>query len=319
MSDKKLDISKWKEDYHFFYTIWDTYIELDKSVEGDRYKSRYETVCDLFMQPLDEKKEEHRKFCLKLIRNLGHYSENLKILKFKSEDCNNLNNWVYSSKKEYNVPDEIITECFNDFKRNMNGAGIYDICNYYSYEDNYKEPINIIILDIFQSNMNIVTDLVASVNDIINFGLQKYICDCVHIYKEMDKKYCRGNYHGDLVRTLTCNTLNTFKTTYNSYLYEKAHNNYKIPSLDVDNEYADKCLASKLKLPFNSPVADDGPASTSLGMDIDERKSEYSPPSNFIGETPSSSMSRTVSTAVGTMAGASSILALLYKVTQIFI
>ncbi|KMZ99308.1 hypothetical protein PVNG_02191 [Plasmodium vivax North Korean] len=168
----------------------------------------------------------------------------------------------------------------------MSGSGNKPKCDYYPYEGNYKEPINIIILDIFQNNMEIVKDIVATVSDNINIGLQNYICECVKIYKEMDKKYCR-NKGEDEKSDLTCSMLDRVKYIYKWYLFDNPHNNYKIPSLDdVEKEYRNKCLLHKLKLPLSAPIVNDGDASPTLAQDRDGKSAEFSSPKPFMDEKP---------------------------------
>ncbi|KMZ77240.1 hypothetical protein PVIIG_05193 [Plasmodium vivax India VII] len=254
MSGDILDVAKLEKDV---YKVWDTYKEFDNPVDGDQYKPRYEAFCNPLMQQLHNSKEEHKNFCLKLLRNFGHYSENSKFLKFSSKDCNYLNNWVYNSIKKYSIPDKIITECFDDFKSNMQGIGKKDMCLYFPYEDNYKEAMNIIILDIFQSNIDIVIDIVGRENSQTDFRMQNYICECVNIYKEMNKKYCSNTYDEDQKKKLTCISLNTFKGTYDSFLFSTQHKKYKIPSLyNVEEDYLNMCEKKAPKLALTSQMSE---------------------------------------------------------------
>ncbi|KMZ99315.1 hypothetical protein PVNG_02198 [Plasmodium vivax North Korean] len=347
MLNNKLDILKWKEVVRFYYLflektyffikiniyvfclnyqyrfldkVWNTYYQFDNSVDDDPDKYKYEGFCDPLMKRLGDDDVENKKFCLKLVRNLGRYSHNFKFQQFTSEYCTNLNNWVYDSIKKYKNPHNIIDKCYEDYTEFVREIGNRTICPYYKYDDMYKEPINIIILKIFESNMNIIQNALEEEYDSNNIPLRNYICECINIYKEMDKTYCRNNNDEDEKGKLTCSALNTFRDTYKFFLFSPQNRNYNIPSLDdVETEYKKKCVEENLELPSSAPTYSDVPELQPSTGYMDGRKGEFSSASPLTGENPGSSMTRTVSTAVGTMAGASSLLALLYKVTQKFI
>ncbi|KMZ89735.1 hypothetical protein PVMG_04565 [Plasmodium vivax Mauritania I] len=298
--------------------FWATYDEFDKTLDGDIHINKYHTFCDLIKDKYTENKEEQHKFCLKLVRNLGCYPlESHRYFDPNKNRCNILYYWIYNSVKNKQISNNLIADCFGDYVYHMGNIKITPKCYYHPYEDIYKEPMNMIILEIFQSTMKTVTDMLDMENNTFDPDLQKYICECVNIYKELNKKYC---HHKDQKRTLTCSMLDTVKQTYNLYLSDKEYQKYKIPSLDnVEKVYTDKCMPSKLQVPLNAPRENDGLALPSLSENSDGQLDEFSSPHPFIGEKSGSSISSTMSTAVGTMAGASSIIALLYKVTQICI
>ncbi|CAI7720801.1 PIR protein [Plasmodium vivax] len=316
MSYNIIDIEEWKQKYPFLNTVWNKYNEFDNSVDGDQYKHRYEAFCKPLMKKLVYNNEDYESFCLKLIRNLGHYSEKLKFLRYKSEDCNNLNNWVNNSIKKYKIPDNIITECFNDYTDVISKTGREHRCAYFSYEYMYEEPINIIILNIFGSNMNVIHNALDRSYNSINLPLQMYICECIKIYKEMYKKHCHNKYDNDPKRILTCNNLNAVKSTYDIYLSGKPYKDYKIPPLDKDEvEYLTMCQPDTPRSALTEEMAGKITALQDSTEDGRRNSDGIRLQSPVTGENQGSSMSRTVSTAVGTVAGASSILALLYKFT----
>ncbi|CAG9474546.1 unnamed protein product [Plasmodium vivax] len=328
MTEQILDFYKWIKEYPFLKDVWNTYDQLDHTVEYDTYKHNYVGVCQKIIELSHGDIKKHKNVCMKLLRNLGHYSHNLKILNFKSEDCTNLNNWVYNSMKKYDIPDKIITECFDDYKTFMGNTNNISRCSYYSYDDMYEEPMNIIILDIFQSNMNIVRKIVDSENNQTEFPMQKYICECVKIYKEMNRKYCPKSITKSDKSNNTCDMLNTFKGIYKSFLSATQHKNYNIPSLDnVEAEYLTMCTQDNSRSILTRGGYGTVSAATSLngGRDgdtaevspyegaMDFGRDSFTPFTGVDSENQVNPMSRTVSTAVGTVAGASSVLALLYK------
>ncbi|KMZ83172.1 hypothetical protein PVBG_05777 [Plasmodium vivax Brazil I] len=305
--------------YTFLEEFWNTYNEFDNSVDSDENKYNYESVCKLLMDKLGEDKEEHKKFCMKLVRNLGcyplvgnHYFDP------KNDRCMILQYWIYNSVKNQQVSNKLIAGCFDDYKGHMKYTTISPKCDYFPFEDNYIEPMSMIILKIFQHYMKTVNDMLNRESNTLNPKLKNYICECVNIYNEMNKKYCPNKVQGSI---LTCSMLEAVKKTYEAYIPAIHYKRYQIPSLDnVEEEYKDKCLSSKLEVPPSALMDNaERASSSSLTVDIDEKQDYYSSPRPVIDENNGSSMSRTVSTAVGTMAGASSIVALLYKVTLIFI
>ncbi|CAG9474583.1 unnamed protein product [Plasmodium vivax] len=109
------DIEKWKEEYPLLKDIWIKYDNFDKDVKNDTNISKYISVCSYFIKPWDEGKEEDKEFCTKLVRNLGHHSDNKDFLNYKTHDCLNLNNWIYNSMMKNNIQENIIKECFKEY------------------------------------------------------------------------------------------------------------------------------------------------------------------------------------------------------------
>ncbi|KMZ99329.1 hypothetical protein PVNG_02212 [Plasmodium vivax North Korean] len=288
-------------------------------MDYDRDKHKYEGFCTPLMNKLGYVNEEHKKFCLKLVRNLGRYSDDFKFQYFTSEYCTNLNNWVYDSKKKYNIPDNIIDNCFQDYIDYMTQIGAQPKCSYYSYDDIY-EPINIIMLKIFESNVNVLISTLNQENNIFIPSCQNYVCELVKIYNYMNSILCAKGKEGDEKKEKTCDILKNFYDIYKWFFFVKLHNTNKIPSLDnIEAEYLDKCVPNERKQPLTPVDSETTYTVSSLSSDeyANPRKSPSQVPVN--DENQGSSMSRTVSTAFGTVAGASSILALLYKVTLISI
>ncbi|VUZ99401.1 PIR protein [Plasmodium vivax] len=279
--------------YPFLNTVWNTYNQFDNSVDDDPDKYKYDGFCNPLMEQLGDDNIGNKKFCLKLVRNLGRYSENFKFKYFTSEYFTNLNNWVYNSIKKYNIPENIIVKCYQDYIDFMSEIHIKPICYYYSYDNMYEEPINIIILKIFENNMNVIESTLDRAYDSMNLPYE---------YNKKGKA--------------TCDMLNIFKTMYDSFLLGKSYKNYKIPSLDNDEvDYLTMCQPDTPR----SALAAERPGTISVlqpkTQDGDGISGAIPSLSPVTGENQGISMSSTVSTAFGTVAGASSILALLYKFT----
>ncbi|SCO73008.1 VIR protein [Plasmodium vivax] len=290
------------------------YNDFDKRVGNDIY--RYQPFCNPLLKQYDENNEEHRNFCLKLIRNLGHYSEDFKFQRFNSVYCTNLNYWVYNSMKKFKIPNEMITQCYNDYNRVMRETRNTPICSYSSYDDIYEEPLNIIILNILESNMNIIQNALDGTHASISLPLQMYICEFIKIYKDMYIKYCNNQNDDDEKRLFTCSRLSAIKSTYDIFLSRESYAKYKIPSLDKDEEkYLAMCKPDKPRLALTAKLDEKIPVLGPTTQDEDRYSGAIPHLSPVTNENKGSSMPRTVSTAFGTVAGASSVLALLYKFT----
>ncbi|SCA83607.1 hypothetical protein PVT01_000065400 [Plasmodium vivax] len=145
MSYSKKDIEEWKKEYPLLKDIWTTYDDFDKDIENDQNKNNYITVCGYFINPWKGEKEKHENFCMKLVRNLGHYSDHKDFLRYNNDRCKNLNNWAYNSMKKYSIPEEILTGCFDEYKFIVERRKQTPSCFYYEYDKKYSEPMEIII------------------------------------------------------------------------------------------------------------------------------------------------------------------------------
>ncbi|SCA60370.1 VIR protein [Plasmodium vivax] len=316
MSNDIMDIESWKRDFPFLRDVWKTIDDFDKDLNDDPKTNDYFVVCNQIIGKSEGEMEKHKGVCMKLVRNLGHRSKNDKFLTHSSERCNNLNNWIYYSMKKYQIPEKIIIGCFDDYEVLMKGINKDTRCYYYAYDNSYLEPTKIVELKIFHDNIHVIVDTLLHEYEINMINLQKYMCKYVNIYKELNSTHCSHNVKNTAKHEDTCNFLEKFRTSYMSYLYNKLDKKEVIPSLDdVEKEYTQKCFPSTLNVPVTAPLENDVHESHPSTEDLGEERNKYSYARPYNVEKPGSSMSRTVSTAVGTMAGASSIIALLYKFT----
>ncbi|GAB69892.1 hypothetical protein PCYB_006410, partial [Plasmodium cynomolgi strain B] len=174
--------------------------------------------------------------------------------------CTILYYWIYNSVKEHKIKNNIITESFYDYYSNMCTFQRRAKCFYYSYDDIYEAPVNIIFLDIFQHNINTITSMLDNPNGTFNVNLQMYICECINIYNKVNITYCVEKDDKDEKITRTCNSLDAFKQTYNTYLSGLKYTKYKIPSLDTEvEEYSNNCIsqAEIIKSVTDSPRSEE--------------------------------------------------------------
>ncbi|KMZ83255.1 hypothetical protein PVBG_05225 [Plasmodium vivax Brazil I] len=295
------------------------YDEFERPVEKNQENNNYILLCYSFMTGLNESKEEYQDFCQKLARNLGIYSEVTKIMNPSHDRCNILYNWIYNSIQKYHIPDNIIKACFEEYNIKKNIMGNKK-CSYYTYDDDYKEPENIMLLNVFKSYIGVTKDTMNGENHDLKRSCHKFICEFVNIYNKMNSKYCLGEGPSDQKQQNTCGYLSTFKDNYMLYLYKDLKEEDKIPSLEkVEEEYILKCQKDVQRPALQRDVHREQELFPhSLGGTPESRHTISSEPT-VSNPDPNNSKSSTVSTAVGTVAGVSSVLALLYKVTLIFI
>ncbi|KMZ77002.1 hypothetical protein PVIIG_06313 [Plasmodium vivax India VII] len=155
MSLDNLNISQLRKEYPFLNEIWNLYDSFDKSVEGDS-KPLYDSICELATENLDNDKTKYYDICMNIIRNLDPYCKKGETCMLYSDRCSNVNNWLYNiiEEKDFNKK-HIIKRIFDLTKIirpeiNRNG------CPYYSYDTEYKEPMNTIHLKIFTDNIDVI-------------------------------------------------------------------------------------------------------------------------------------------------------------------
>ncbi|SCO72985.1 Plasmodium vivax Vir protein, putative [Plasmodium vivax] len=328
MVDKIKDIEEWKTKYPFLKDLWAAYENFDETVPQGANKNKYESLCGMFLKPLPDYKTEQYTFCLKLLRNLGHYSDNPLSHRFTPEKCNNLNYWVYNSMKKHGIPEQIIIDIFGDYTKILNNPNTILGCPYHSYDNTYDDPMVAIMLNIFVSNISDINKTLLNTAVSTYMPSLNFVCECFKIYKDRHNTQCLIEHSEDGKKEKTCDKLKTFKRTYEGYLLNDERLVGKIPSFnDMESEYKAKChlyepqklvvpdgvedKAEMLQIPY---IGARGIGSTPLTTGEDDNADR-----NLLTqkgeETTGNPLSSTISTAVGTMAGASSVLALLYKFT----
>ncbi|KMZ77021.1 hypothetical protein PVIIG_05218 [Plasmodium vivax India VII] len=317
MSKNITDIENWKDDYPFLDEVWTTYKKFDNTLE--EYNSLYEFICNSYvLKNSNEDIIKYSPFCKKLMRNLGYFSLESKYYEPSHERCNILYNWIYNSKKKGKITDDIINNSFTEYTEHMGRQNNYKICNIDTYDKFYEEPINITLLHIFETNINTIKDKLNDTKEESKIACQKFVCECLAIYNHMNETYCLKPSEQSQKHTHTCLKLSLFRKAYN-FLYNKLEDiDPKISSLDwAKNEFLDKCksyenISAKMMLAVENPHGQ--PHSRG-----DQGLTQSSFSGVYNGENQRSPVSSTVSTAFGTVAGASSVLALLYKVNKNFI
>ncbi|KMZ99316.1 hypothetical protein PVNG_02199 [Plasmodium vivax North Korean] len=290
----------------FEYEVSKEYKNLDKSVQNDAYKSIYDNVCYKIIADLGGDIGKHKTNCMKLIRNLGHYYVNENYFNPTFDRCNIIYNWLYHLPESEKIPDNIIKMCFEDYTYiNSRMKGTYS-CSYDSYKNTYLDPMKMNILNIFDNNIQTILQILIGPDNSNKTKSRKFLCECVRLYKEIEQEHCTEVSGKKYKHEKTCEQLSSFKKSYMQYIYNTLPKKDHVPSLEkVEEEYKHKCQENQHISTLTETEEENSDTSQRFGA------------INF--ENQGNPMSRTVSTALGTVAGTSSLLALLYKVTQNFI
>ncbi|KMZ99298.1 hypothetical protein PVNG_02181 [Plasmodium vivax North Korean] len=302
--------------YPFLKDLWASYESFDKTVQDDEKYNNYKTLCGMFLEPLTDYEMEHNNFCMELVRNLGIYSENIFSLNFIPDRCNNLNYWIYNSIKKHNIQDNLINQCFEDYFQLTKRASNMVECKYHSYDKSYDDPMIAIMINIFNTHVSDVIGALKSSSESTYISGHKFVCDCVKIYKNMKSKYCSNENPNDVKKKI-CADFKTFEFTYTTYLLDKNGLMNKIPSLNnIENEYSNMCRKyEETTVSANVPTVK-VPGTLSSDGDSEGTTHETLTATPVNVETGNNPISSTVSTSLGAVAGASSVLALLYKVNK---
>ncbi|KMZ89778.1 hypothetical protein PVMG_04608 [Plasmodium vivax Mauritania I] len=306
--------------YSFLRKVWTTYDEFNSKVNIYAKQHKYLSVCKLIFPRLSENEENQENFCMKLIRNLGHYDVDTSFFDPSYDRCHILYNWIYNTIENSKNPNELINKCFEDYSDQIINMKKTPKCSYDLFNSTYLEPRKITILKIFDDNIRDIIDKLNEEYSLIDPPSQKYVCECVKIYKEIKNEHCSNVRETDIKRFQTCQMLNTFNRSYMGYIYNNPVKKYNVPSLEnVEDEYKRICQKNQHVSALTSSDVDSVQQSTRLTTDVNVNPGTPEKSDAINGGDQANLLSPTVSTALGTVAGASSLLALLYKVTQNFI
>ncbi|GAB69967.1 hypothetical protein PCYB_007160, partial [Plasmodium cynomolgi strain B] len=127
---------------------------------------------------------EQKNVCKNLYRNL-------KLLYSGSSEesdkyCNNINNWLYYETKEDNVSDDTITRIFDALNGTIEKKEI-SVCPYYTFNKELFEPENLVMLGIFNDNIEILKEIYKEKIESDDCSFKRYISNCIKIYKSACK------------------------------------------------------------------------------------------------------------------------------------
>ncbi|CAI7720807.1 PIR protein [Plasmodium vivax] len=331
MSENITDISKWKEKYPFLFNVWFAYEGFENPVEGDASENAYFALCYSILKHLGEDIDRYKSGCMKLMRNLKYYAHFTHHFSPTKERCDILYNWLNKLLSNDEIKDNIISECFEEYDRGKRFMNDDIKCSYESNNQDFLNPMYIILLNIFNYNTQNIKNTLIGNNAQHRILCQNFVCEAVKIYKHMYESYCHDKKHDSEKLEKTCLKLSQFKKSYDFFHKSLGNFNYNIPSLDnIDNEISTKCSseAKRTLLSFDGveipEYTSDKEMTTSVGKSGIHSQGGLSDSAEIRGyptgkdlPTPfgnrDSPMRKTITTTVGTVAGASSLLALLYK------
>ncbi|SCO65464.1 VIR protein [Plasmodium vivax] len=222
-------------------------------------------------------KEKYKDIFLKLLRNLRIFAQNRYKGSQVPEYCTYFYHWLYLKTKEHNDANFFISIIFNDFLTKW-GPITLDLCPYSSYnkQKDILESNDLVKLSYYKFNYEKIKDILKERKNSNYCLCQKYLDECVSTYRTMKASHCSNNQEEN--NKELCSELTQF---YVSYLH----------------------LTKDLTIGEYIPDIYDGKRKLEL-LDC---------PSEEISKLRSDV--KTLPTAFGTIAGATSVLALLYKFT----
>ncbi|KMZ76834.1 hypothetical protein PVIIG_05406 [Plasmodium vivax India VII] len=261
--------------------------------------------------------EKNKVIYEKLMRNLSSLL-NRKYNKMSMQDyCRFLYQWLYHSQKKYDIGDYYLGIFYGVSHDNIVRKGGTNICSYFSYATTYENPLNIIKLENFQEDIDIIQSILKNKNDSIT-SCKRYICECFKIYKKLyQQSHCQYESEVGTKRRSTCDKLRAFKTAYTSYLYDREIKD-KVPSLDTaENEPLPMCNQSKPVPVIETAhhVGEKGELKSLPGVEAAPRQSG----SSVSTDESENTKPFNTSTIVSTVAGIPPFLALIYKVNNFYI
>ncbi|KMZ88575.1 hypothetical protein PVBG_04784 [Plasmodium vivax Brazil I] len=304
-------------EYPFLSNVSNVYDEFINSDFVDTNEDWYNTLCHSIIKNVHEDEGKYKYICKKLMRNLEHYSINSIYYEIPSERCNILFHWLYTLLDNHKITYPIIDKCFemyDDYRlKKLNPT---KRCLYYK-NDKFVEPTKITLLDIFNDNMPIIITTLKNPDFSISVRGRNFVCECVKIYNHMNKTYCPNGKEKEGDYKSTCLKLNLFNKSYKQFLDNLESLYPKIPSLDdKGTELSEKCTPYEKNTLLRSDKVETH--DTLLGKELPAPDDDSEGPLSGELRNPlgngDNSMKKSITTTIGTVAGASSLLALLYKV-----
>ncbi|VUZ99379.1 PIR protein [Plasmodium vivax] len=276
------------KNYPFLEDIWKKY-NFDEAVNYSD-ESRIFSLCNNDVTYIGEHASEQKNICRKLLRNLKLLHSGTYMADDFVKCCNNINNWLYYKTKEDNISDDTINSIFAASNKIIEKKGYLD-CSYFTFNKGFLEPEKLVMLRVFNNNADNIREILSNEFHSKICSCQKFIKQCVDLYKDMHEDHCSKGYTTNSSQEGTCEIVKSFRTLYEGYL-TKDKIKYKIPELssNTPTDIIDGC---------SSEETDSGPA----------------PPEQ--SKQSGNSITQNTSHALASMVGIPPFLALIYKFTPI--
>ncbi|KMZ76969.1 hypothetical protein PVIIG_06146 [Plasmodium vivax India VII] len=329
MSEINMTIEKWKKEvrfYYFFYKIfssffkyyiifteiikidlyklnliilsfilknfWYIYNKFIENINGSIYTSTL-SYCDLDDMFNNDNKGLCQQICKKLTRNLliladkGYSADELPKI------CNILYIWLYFETKNKELSDENVKTIFEASNSLINLIDKNVPCPYFSFKEKLHKPEDLMELRIFNDNIETVQNILLEESYNESYcSYQRYVNYCYNKYKPIKEAYCTQLKAREADNIDTCKELTQFEYYY-SFLTQEPKIKDNIPTL-------------------YSPI------NTTINIDRCKSYEVKETSTTFVNDQSGNTTQRSVNTAIGTMAGVSSVLAFLYKVSTNF-
>ncbi|CAI7720816.1 PIR protein [Plasmodium vivax] len=207
-----MDIKELEEKYPFLDNVLKAYKEYDKQLENiDELNSFY--MKDVTYADVDYK-TQYKDICIKLLRNLKLLKEKEYSHGNNQEYCTYLYHWLYKETKESDISNILISTIFEDFHKIMARQQGQNICPYALYKKDLYEPRNLAKLSYINHNYDNIISILKNNDDKHYCSCQKYLKDCVDIYRVMKEPSCTNIQGNNKYNEKICHELTQFEIYY---------------------------------------------------------------------------------------------------------
>ncbi|SCO72992.1 hypothetical protein, conserved [Plasmodium vivax] len=289
-----LDIAELKNEYPFLKEIWKLYkIDVDPK-ETDNSNQLF-SICNEYSMYKSNPTDNLKNACRKLLKKFELLHANEISTSEHNEWCNNINNWIYHEINPRILNDDIINHILIKAQENFfSHMPNKRFCSYTTLNKTHK-PEDLNKLRIFNDNTSTFKTILLDKSLDYYCSCRNFVNDCVNIYKTLQSKHCNTTINKD--NRVTCEIVNNFNIYYGGYLYNTIGTQEKLPDLSSTTD-------------ININIEDCKSQTNVKGLDS-TRGDESS--ASAVSTTQAETAGKTVPTAIGTIAGVSSVLALLYK------
>ncbi|VUZ96317.1 PIR protein [Plasmodium vivax] len=248
--------------YSFLKNVLGMFEKYNRNIND--YKNSVYTGCDLIKVHGVENASIYNEFCAKLMRNIRLIDDPSNVcitedeipqecepetdeesgVSSKHVHCSYLNKWIYYNIHEKPVPEKIIKEIFRITHNMLNANNSSYKCKFESINEDYLDPYNVIKLSFFVDNFHTISEILGDKSHRHYDACDKYIRDCVNIYKKIKKEHCTVIKRENKKCVTTCEVLKNFKNTYESDIYNLLPQKDEV--LNLNSEKMDPEVALQL-------------------------------------------------------------------------
>ncbi|SCO65473.1 hypothetical protein PVT01_030028800, partial [Plasmodium vivax] len=279
--------------YPFLKEIWKSYTFEEDPKETDD-KINLFSICNEHSMYKHEPSEKEKYACRKLLKNWKLLRSIQRSSSDQNEWCKNINNWLYYEINPYILNDDNIHSILGKAQRIFSYMLNEKYCSFTPLNVNHQ-PKELNKLRIFNENISTFNEILGKKSFDNYCSCINFVKDCINIYKNIKTKHCSTTIGVNDQRT--CEIVNTFDIYYRGYLNNDIKIQEKLPDLSSTtdiNVNIEKCMSQS--------------NAKEVGFAQGDRSD-----SSILSTTPAETAGKTVPTAIGTIAGVSSVLALLYK------